>query len=72
VVWQIWLRSLEWQCLLEQWVQQQMLHRQQSTSLDHTMGQEEEEEEEPLNKIPRLRSAYIGRGGRRVVRDEKE
>jgi hypothetical protein len=48
-----------------------MLHRQQSTSLDHTMGQEEEEEE-PLNKIPRLRSADIGRGGRRAIRDEKE
>jgi hypothetical protein len=51
---QIWLRSLEWQCLLEQWVQQELRPRQPGEEQD-----QEEEEEEPLNKIPRLRSVPL-------------
>lgn len=45
---QIWLRSLEWQCLLEQWIQEktQGLFDMTENGFDT--------EEEPLNKMPKL------------------
>ena len=48
---QIWLRSLEWQCLLEQWLTEDSTHRegegQEAATLDT-------EDEEPLAKVVRL------------------
>ena len=48
---QIWLRSLEWQCLLEQWLTEDSTHRegegQEAATLDT-------EDEEPLAKVARL------------------
>ena len=49
---QIWLRSLEWQCLLEQWLQHPLHAVPTSPQVAGIIA--DTDEEEPVNKVRRM------------------